>query len=213
MVTAVKAEFSETTWLIELNFSGGVTRLCTAATDVDALGFTWEAVGGFISATSPVKESGDTKGEGVGLELSGVDQAISSKILSEFVIGRVAKIYLAHFDSAGAVVATPQLMFEGLMSDGFSINPSRTPEGESAGTVKIETRLISELARRLIRGGIQTNATSHGAVFSGDLGMEYVAGIVGKTFTWGKETVSASGNTFFQDDPNEDRRDEEDRGR
>ncbi len=106
---------------LEFEFSGGVTRVCTASEDIDWNGFTWQAIGGAIQFGS-ISESTEEFAHQLDVKLSGIDQSFVSLVLTQNWRGRQIQIYRGNvfaeenrlaltstlhlWDANGAVVAT-----------------------------------------------------------------------------------------------------------
>jgi hypothetical protein len=176
------------TELIELNFSTGIVRLCTAAQNLLEGGNTYLAVGGALEVEG-LGETLDEKGQGVSMSLSGVDQTILAAILSAKVRGRKAAIYYAHFNPVtGALIGAKYKMFEGYMNEPWEINEDRGERG--GGTVKIKTRLTSRLTDLSRVKGFLTNNQQYQSFFNGDTFFQNVAGIMGQQIFWGQRDPS-----------------------
>lgn len=183
MLTSAQAEDGTALiWLLSFAFSGGTTRICTAAQDIDWNGDTYTAVGGFMNM-APIVESGDNRAAGVELTLSAVDTSLLSELLSENYVGRVAEIFRAHGDpSDGSITAVEA--FSGEMNGGFDVTVSRG--GEDGGSAVIKARLTSRVAKLRYRQGVQMNLQSNARLWDGDLGFEYVAFTATRRINWGK---------------------------
>ncbi len=182
MQTAIAAENGDFVHFIELAFSGGTQRLSTGTVDMSWDSQTWDAIGGALGVNA-VTESSDLSAGGVELTLSGVDQTILALLLSQFYIGRTVRVWLVHL-SGGAVVADPVLIFAGYMNGGWTVRDVRPNEG--SGTVTITGRVVSRLADLDLRRGIQTNVTSHQAVYAGDMFFEHVSTLATQPIVWRK---------------------------
>ena len=178
---AVKQRDGEFVHLIELDFASGPIRLSTGAQDLDWGGFTWEAVGGALEFGG-IEETADSKGQGVDINISGVDQSILAVLLGSQYRGRTAKVYRAHLDpTAGKVLDSPLLLFQGLQLSPYQVEEEQQRTG---GTVKISTRLSGYFGVERVRG-IQTNVVSHGHEFSGETFFQHVASIANSKVYWG----------------------------
>jgi hypothetical protein len=178
MQTAVAAENGEIIHFIELQFSGGTQRISTGVVTMSWDSQTWTAIGGALTINA-VTESPDLSASSIGVTLSGVDQTILNVLLTENYIGRVAKVWMVHL-SSGAVIADPLLLFSGFMDGGWSIKETR---GQS-GTVTITSQLVSRLSRLDLMRGIQTNVTSHQAIYPGDRFFEHVNTLARTPIIW-----------------------------
>ncbi len=189
MVTAAAAEDGDLLHLISLAFSGGTLFLTTAPHDVVFSGDTYTAVGGHLGF-QVVQESGDMTAQGVRMTLDGVDQTVISPLLAQNYIGRTAKIYQAHMDSAGVLVVDPVLLFEGLLNSSFRVAESRDGDG---GTVVVTTTVVSPLVGFRQRRGIRMTLASHQHHYPGDTIMRHVSTISARKGYWGRADSSGSG--------------------
>ena len=183
MKTAAAAEDGDLLHLISLAFSGGTLFLTTAPHDVVFSGDTYVAVGGHLGFEL-VQESSDLTGQGVRVTLDGVDQTVISPLLAQNYIGRTAKVYQAHMDSAGVLVVDPVLLFEGLLNSSFRVSESRDPEG--SGTVVVTTTIVSPLVSFRQRRGIRMTLASHQHHFSADTIMRHISTISARKVYWGR---------------------------
>src|SRR3990167_1492054 len=149
----------------KFSFSGGDVRYTTAPHDIPWNSLSWQGIGGALSFEAVV-ETGDLKGNGTDLVLSGVNQAIISVLLNEFYIGRNVEIWHGHINSSGEIVDNPIMLFLGGMNGGFTIH--QTHEPFAPGTVTIKGRMQDRIASLSRVRGIQTNKPSHQKVFDGD---------------------------------------------
>ena len=184
MLTAIQSQSSEILHLIELQFSGGTTRITTASRDITFQSNVFTAVGGLLGIEN-VSESADQKGEGARLVLSGVDVSIISAILSQNYIGRLCNIWLVHLDAAGQIVANPIQFSPWLMNGGFEVDEDRDSDG---GTVTIRARVESPIARFGWARGIRNNLISHQRHVTGDTFFQNTPGI--KPVFWGRPQPS-----------------------
>jgi hypothetical protein len=164
-----------------LDFSGGTVYLTSAARDIAWDSQTWSATGGAMSFEA-VQETSDLAGQGVKVILDGVTQATISALLSDHYIGHEAKLYLAHLDTDGSVIADPVLLFHGYMNDAWTIKEKRDPSG---GVATVETRLVSPLVRLQQVRGIKANQTSHETHYANDTFMRHISALREQDLGWG----------------------------
>lgn len=196
LLTSFQGPAAETCALIELQLGSGTQRLTTGGQTISWNGQTWTAIGGALQL-EPMSETIDNRGNGVGIQLSGVDQAILALLLGETFVGRKALIYWAHLDVAlGTVIGTPLLIFDGLMLEGWTVEEVRSTE-ESPGTVTIRSRLAGRYSELLKRRGVRCNEHDHqlaiGAAAAGDTFFQNVPKLVGESFIWGKIVFTPPG--------------------
>ena len=180
MVTAATAETGEYCFLLSFAFSGGTLYLTTASTDIDWNGNTYQAIGGLTFNAVP--ETRELTDQSVRITLDGVDQTVINRVLQENSLNRDATIHLAHF-SSGAIIADPEQIWAGVMSEGFRIRESWNRDG---GTTRIETAIMSPLVLFRQTRGIRANVASHSSVYSGDTFFRHLQAIAGKDLgSWG----------------------------
>lgn len=168
-------------FLVEMDFSGGAVRVWTGMGSISWNGYTWLGVGD-LGGISPISETSEVRANGISLTLSGVDSARVTDVLSEDYRGRSCKVWLALLDSAGTVLADPDLRFSGVM-DQASIEDN----GETCTiTMAAESRLV-DLQRSRERRLTDEDQQN---LFPGDRGLEFVAAMQDKELLWG---VTGSG--------------------
>jgi hypothetical protein len=160
---------------VELQFTSGTNRFCTAGQSMEWDGFTWTGVGA-LASIEPIRETASTEANGLRLFLNGVSTALISLALSEQVQGRPAKMWVAGVDSSGAVVATPVLEFQGRI-DTLFINDKTG--GASIG-VNVESKM-SDYQRSNVR---RFNDATQQADYPGDKFFSFVAPMVETQLVW-----------------------------
>lgn len=189
MVTAATAGTGEYCYLLSFAFSGGTLYLTTASTDIDWDGNTYQAIGGLTFDTVP--ETRELVDQSVRITLDGVDQTIITRILQENFLHRAATIHLAHF-SSGAIIADPEQVWAGVMSEGFRVRESSNRDG---GTTRVETAIMSPLVLFRQTRGIRANVASHSSVYSGDTFFRHLQAIAGKDLgVWGVANTGSGGD-------------------
>ena len=176
----------------KFSFSGGDVYYTTAPHNVSWNSQTWVGIGGALGFEAVV-ETGDLKGNGTDMILSGVNQVIISILLSENYIGRDIEIWHGHINSSGTIVSDPVNIFLGGMNGGFTIRESFEPS--APGTVTIKGRMQDRIASLSRVRGIQANKHSHQKVFPDDEFFSHVAKTVGKKLIWGKQKSGATGGS------------------
>jgi len=192
MAAAVGADTGAYTHLILLTTSDGIVRFTTGATDISWGGETWTALGGAL-IFSQISETSDRRGQGVQLTLSGVDQTIVNLLLTYNIRGREAKIYLAHIDTDGTIIADPYPIFIGYLNERWDIKEKR---GTGDDTVTVTTRIVSTLAALQLSNPVRANIYSHremirrsGATSAalGDTFFTFLPKLLGKPIFWGSK--------------------------
>jgi hypothetical protein len=186
MTSAVTAESGELLYLFELAFQTTTARFSTTSHDVRWNAVTWTAVGGAL-VFEIISESGDLSASTVQLRLSGVDRTAIAPALSERHVGRTVKVWLASFDSTKkTIIATPVLVFSGLMNGAIDIEERAGEDGRSEGTVDIRMSVMDRLGALDQRRGLRTNPESHQQLFAGDEFFSSVGDMVNLQLPWGR---------------------------
>lgn len=164
--------------LASFDFSGGDVNVWTGIGDLAWNSITWSGIGD-LGGVTPVQESASTRANGLQFTLNGISSAMVSSILSEDYRNRNCKLYLALFASLTATspIADPALLFSGRMDQCVLDDDGQT----SKINVTAESRLI-DLQRARER---RYTDEDQRAVFSGDVGLEYVAALQDKALLWG----------------------------
>jgi hypothetical protein len=177
MASAIPEQLIQVALLADMEFDSGTVYAWTGIGDLSYNSQTYQGVGHFGSI-SPVSESTDLTANGVTLTLSGVPSALLSAVLGSVTHNNEVTLRLALIDSNGALVVDPYILFKGLMDI-----PSISDTGEtSIIQIQVENRLIDLQRKREIR---YTNEAQL-ALYTGDVGLEYVASLQDKEINWGK---------------------------
>lgn len=158
------------------DFTGGIVRVWTGLGDLSWGGDTYTGLGDLV-AVSPVQETNETRSNGMSFTLNGIPSAMVTRILGEGYRGRAAKLWLALFDSSGAIIADPLLLFSGRMDQCLLDDSGAT----ATCTITAESRLV-DLQRPRERRRTDEDQQN---LFAGDRGLEYVAGLQDKEIVWG----------------------------
>lgn len=121
----------------DLDFVSGHVRLNSSDRALEFGGNVYLG-GGELVGMGEVVESAALNPEKISLTLSGVDNALIAKVLTESYHGRSATLYMSYIGNDGALVATPEMLWEGRM-DSMGIETSR---GSSVIEVICESRLL-----------------------------------------------------------------------
>ncbi len=189
LITALQAEAGvEKVFLISINFSGGTTYFTTGSRDLEWDSQTWEAVGGSLHIPG-IEQSGDLKGAGAELILSGVSQAITAVLLGQDYRGRTVQIWQAVLDQdLGTVIGTIPLVTKGLQLDAYVIEEKIN---RGTKTAIIRTRIRHRLSVREFRG-IRSNLASHQQYHVDDTFFQHTPTLANKKLYWGT-TAPAGG--------------------
>jgi len=172
MLTAIQAGLVRPAILMEGEFvSLGVTTYLRLWTGVGNLSWdskTWIG-GGHLLGISPIAESTKTEAVGFEVTLSGMPSDKISLALSSVRKNKAGRLWLALFDSAGAVIADPYL----LKSGRFDMIPIEDSGDTCTITARYEDRLIALSIPRERRYTHEDQQLR----LAGDLGFEYVQGL------------------------------------
>lgn len=177
MQTAI-AQSQYTTFLfVELDFTSGFLRLCTAGHDVTWNGFNWIGVGE-IGSVDAITEDTALQANGYRLSLSGLDADIIEIAMQEDYQGRSCKMWFPLVDIAtGAIIADPLLVVRARM-DAMELQ-----HGQHASVSLIVESELAAWDRPKVR---RYNDPDQKAEFPTDRGFEFIARTAGQTLTWGK---------------------------
>jgi hypothetical protein len=172
---ALDAQSVSLTYLVELVLDSGTLRFNTSGVPVTWNSQTWTAAGtlGRIEQTTETA-TGDVPG--LRLELAGIPSSLVTVALGEHVQGRTANIYLATFDSSGAVITSPVVEWSGLI-DTMSITDGA---GTSTISLSVESRLIDYKRARVRR----FNSTDHQRDNPTDEFFSHVEAMAEKSIVW-----------------------------
>lgn len=176
------ASETEEVFLISLTYSSGTVYMNTGTRDLLWNGQTWDAVGGNLEI-GPVEESGDMKGQGFDIQLSGVDQSIISILLGQDYRGRDVFIGQALLDQSAGTVIDVIEWADGLQLDNYEI--TEVAKRGAPLTCTVRTRIRHRLGEDEYRG-IRASVSSHQKHFSDDTFFQHVPSLVGKKLYWGR---------------------------
>jgi len=169
--------------LTELQFdTANPTRLWSGYGTLAYNSVSWIGVGD-LGTLSPIDETTDLAARGITMQLSGVPTAFVSIALSTTYQGKPCSVLMGALSpTAGTLISSPVTVFSGRM-DVMNI----TDDGQSAIiTMTAENRLVDFRRTRELR---YTDEEQQ-ALFSGDLGLEFVTAIQEKTIYWGNPNAS-----------------------
>jgi len=131
----------------------------------------------YLLSMGDVSESTDLQVGSINIDLSGVEQAYISILLSGNYIDRRVTIKRALLTTTGAVIGEPFILYEGRIS-GFNI-------ADSGSDSVVRISVASHWADFERVNGRRTNDNSQQSAFSGDKGMEFASEII-KDVKWGR---------------------------
>jgi hypothetical protein len=115
---------------VQIDFSGGTSRIWSGNFPISWNAQTWLGVGKFGSMT-PNTEDVELAAQGITLSLAGIPSDLLGQALTECRQGKAVKVWLGFLDSAGAVIADPFQSFAGRM------DVPNIDEGAETSTVSI----------------------------------------------------------------------------
>lgn len=176
-LAALIAQDLQPVMLFEGVFPAGTVRLWTGLGDVVWNSQTWTGAGTLIGV-SEIEETTDVVASGITVALSGVAPQSVALAITDAQQGLPGKIWIGLLDAAGAIIVDPVEVFAGRLDV-----PQVTDGTESCTiTISYESRLIDLSRAREFR----YTHESQQALFPGDKGFEYVAGLQQKEITWGQ---------------------------
>ena len=179
MIAALAARVVSPAYLAAFEFDAGALRMTDAASDIVFSGNTYLATAGAL-AFSGLSETGELLVNQISVQLSGVEtSAAMDKVLNDDFLDRPLSIWLALIDTAGAVVASPLLIFKGRM------DAPRIEEDPDGGSSTVSVRGTPAWVDFGRRPGRHTNDEEQQFYFAGDLGFEFVSQVP-KQIQWGR---------------------------
>lgn len=175
---------------VELDFDSGSVFLCSEVRDI-VWGVTWKGAGG-LGSISATREGSELQADSVTFTLTGIPSDYVSLALGQPCQGRTAKVYLGFLDASFALIADPELEWQGRM-DTMDI------EHGAQGSVSVTAvnRLADWDRPRISRYTDVDQQSRH----PGDYGLQFVAQLQYKPINWGRPDsggggggVSASGS-------------------
>lgn len=145
--------------------------------NLSALSQTWASSSHFLGV-GDVTETSDLRVNTLDVTLSGVEQSYVSIFLAQNYIDRPVKIYRAAINASDAVIGSPILLFEGLITS-FNIQDSKD-------TSTITVQLASHWKDFEKEVGRKTNNNSQSIHFPTDKGFEFAAKTI-KDLKWGRK--------------------------
>lgn len=134
---------------------------------------------GSLGAIDGILESANRSStNGVTLQMNGVGNDLLANALGQNYQGRAAKIWVAFLDSDEDIVPDPLLLFGGQM-DVMSL-----VDGDETGLIQVQCEsreaTLSRNSESLLTDEEQQR------IYPGDLGLEFVLALQGKTVSWGE---------------------------
>lgn len=163
-------------YLVDVYFDSSTDRMTSAFKNLTIGGNTYYAFGRFLGF-SGLSESQGMNIPNVGIQVSGIDQAYISVMLSTPFLDRRIVISKTFIDSSGAVTITPVVLFDGRMDGMSSVDAPN-----STSTVSITA--TNQFVDFQFAPGRHTNMAEQNIFFPDDLFFEYSSSVV-LDITWG----------------------------
>jgi hypothetical protein len=163
-------------FLAEVQVDGGYLRFWSGIGDLSWNGQTWNGAGTLLGV-SPVQETDGLAATGMRFSLSGISTTVISATIGNARQGLSAKLWLAVFDTSGAIIGDPVMLFSGLTDV-----PSISDAAETCTvSMTAESRLI-DLERPRVRRYTKADQQQ---VYSTDKGFNYVPSLQDKKIHFG----------------------------
>jgi len=160
----------------KLQFKDTTQYVWTGRGSITWDGNTFLGLGAFAKV-GVISEDTQLNAQGVELTLSGIDSTLLPEALSQIQQGLPVLLWLAFFDSAGAIIVDPILCFAGRMDQ-----PVIDESGETSTiTINCENRL-ADLQRRLVRRFTDQDQRMD---WPRDTGFAWVSQLMDWTSAWG----------------------------
>lgn len=172
-------------FLVQLDFDAGTYYLSTFNVTRTFAGQTYLGLGD-LAAVGDIKESAETDSQTLTISLSVVNQAMLAACLGnvEGYRGRQARIYLQLLDAQYRPVGAPRLRFAGEMEPVKVPRESPSQAGEPVrGTVELPVSRAG-MSRARNAEGLRLTHEQQQAEYPGDLGLQYVRGLVERPAQW-----------------------------
>jgi hypothetical protein len=174
---AVAAGTVRPAMLVECLFDSGPLRIWTGIGPLDWNGQTWTGAGGVI-AIADVEEGASVQALGTSITLSGIDSSAVAIALAEPYQGRRIVLRMALFDDAGAIIASPDIVFDG-RADVMTIVDS----GATCTIAMTAESMFIDLQRSRER---RYEHEDQQLDYPGDLGFAFVSQIQDQPLKWGQ---------------------------
>lgn len=158
-------------------FTSGNAYLWTGLGNLSWNSITWSGAGTLLGISN-IEESSEIKASGINVTLSGVPSSLISLALGDVRQGYECAVYMAFFDTNNAIISDPVLVFEGRLDTASIVEDGET----STVSITYESRLIDLQRAREIRYTDEEQQR----LFTGDVGLQYVASLQDSQITWGK---------------------------
>jgi hypothetical protein len=165
------------------DFASGAVRITTHPRDISWGGYTWTALGDLVGF-SEIKETEEVMANPVEFFLNGASSGLLVKALEAGYRRRACILYIGFLDTSDALVADPIA---------FPYNMDRMPIRRTGEEWKISLMAESVLVDMQRSSELRCTHQQQQYRYPGDLGFEYVEGIVVKDVPVGTEVSGGAG--------------------
>lgn len=168
---------TRTAYFVELQFSGGTSRLTTFNQTISWGGYDWSGLGQILRLSN-VQESEGADPRAINISIAAAQPewlAVAIGPVEEYR-GRRVKLYMAPLDASYALVGTPVLAWRGIM-DAATI---AIDKDEGGVEIKCETAAYALKRRPVFR----INAAQHKLRYPGETGLDYQADLIANPQRW-----------------------------
>ena len=169
--------------LAKLAFPGGTIYCTTASVDVPWDGKVFKANARLVDSGA-VSEASDLKARRIAMRLSGLDQTLITRILTDEYQFSEVSIWLGLFDENWNLVADPHEIAPNLLMSGISIMLE-----VGSGEIELSAEYFDIFAQR--DSAVLATPASQRLRYSTDTGMDKVARIMTQEIFWGGRYVSS----------------------
>jgi hypothetical protein len=176
MAAALAAAVLQPALLVSMQFASETGYAWSGYGDLVWSGMTFKGLGEF-GQISAIEETNEVENKGITLALSGIAPRLMPQVLKETRILGAVTVWLACFDSTGAIIADPVIAFQGFMD-----SPAMVDGGKDCTASLAAEDDLADLNRPCYRR--YTNEDQQ-IDHPGDTGMQYVAGLQEQITFWG----------------------------
>jgi hypothetical protein len=179
---ALVAERLSPRFFIELELAAATIRYWTGGYDVTVDSKVWQG-NGYLNEIGEVTLTRRIENQGLEIQIAGELEVLVSLAMQSVQQNKAAYIYLGFLDSNGAVISNLSPYFIGIFDNAeIEDNPD-----SAKITLRFQNLLVENDADNELRYTHQTQI----ALFSGDLGFEYVEQLEDFRGYWGKQTTDS----------------------
>jgi hypothetical protein len=181
MITELTATTVRPFYLFSAEFNVSTLRLASTPFDISWSSQTWLG-NGWFNGLSSVRETEDVESSGIEVSLSGIPSSLVALVLSEARQNKRGKIYLGFFNSSGAIIADPFILWEG------GLDVPKITDRPPPQSPLVSLSYVSDLARLRRTYELRYTDAMQKQLYSGDRGFEFVAKLREWSGYWGKKT-------------------------